>query len=279
MSAAPQTSNVHTLVSLCSVCLICISLEHLTHFVDHPRQFITWVTLGVQRVANGYEDVFRFSHNYFSDRNELLRRIDELEGELQQSSTHNAQLRTLEESNVELRELLGIQSREPTISYVIAELAAPIVSPARDEVTVNRGLTHGIKEGSAVLDASGVFGQVVEVLPFTSRVLMVTDKRIAVPVRVERSGLHAILTGVGDSKHLTLEHIEVTADVTEGDLLITSGLGGTYPYGYPVGLVTTLEFDEAGVAIRVSVEPFAKLHRRRFILIVTGALYSETPAE
>lgn len=223
--------------------------------------------------------MLRFSSNYLSDRNELLQRIDELEGELEQTTAHNAQLRTLEESNVELRELLGIRLSEPTISYVIAELAAPLVSPARDEVTLNRGRAHGIEEGAAVLDASGVFGQVIEVLPYTSRVLMVTDKRIAVPVRVERSGLHAVLTGVGDSKHLTLEHVEVTADVAEGDLLITSGLGGTYPYGYPVGVVATLEFDEAGVAVRLSIEPLAELHRRRFILIVTGVSYPETPTE
>lgn len=279
MSAAPQTSNVHTLVLLILICMICISLEQFTNWVNHPRQFVTWVTLGVQRVANGYADVFTFTNNFFGDRNELLSRIEELEGEVQQTSALNSQLRALEESNVELRELLGIRTQEPTISYVIAELAAPIASPARDEVTVNRGHAHGIRQGSAVLDASGVFGQVIEVLPYTSRVLMVTDKRIAVPVRVERSGLHAVLTGVGDSNHLTLEHIEVTADVTEGDLLIASGLGGTYPYGYPVGLVTTLEFDESGVAIRVKVEPFAKLNRRRYIMIVTGATNPETPAE
>ena len=233
----------------------------------------------MQSVVNGYEDVITFTNDYLRDRNALLHRIHELENTAQQTAAQISQLRAFEESNVELRELLGIRAREPTISYVIAELAAPIVSPARDEVTVNRGGVHGIKRGSAVLDATGVFGQVVEVLPYTSRVLMVTDKRIAVPVRVERSGLHAVLTGVGDSKHLTLEHTEVTADVTEGDLLITSGLGGTYPYGYPVGVVTALEFDESGVAIRVSIEPLAELHRRRFILIVAGASYPETPAD
>ncbi|MXZ43941.1 MAG: rod shape-determining protein MreC [Gammaproteobacteria bacterium] len=279
MSAAPQTSNIHTLVVLVSVCVVCICLEQFTNVINHPKQFVTWITLGIQRVANGYEDVLRFSNNYLSDRNELLQRIDELEGEIQQTSAENSQLRALEESNVELREILGLKLREPTISYVIAELAAPLVSPARDEVTLNRGLAHGIKEGAAVLDASGVFGQVVEVLPYTSRVFLITDKRIAVPVRVERSGLHAVLTGVGDSKHLTLEHVEATADLAEGDLLITSGLGGIYPYGYPVGLVTSLEPDEAGVAVRSTIEPLAELHRRRFILIVTGASYSETPAE
>lgn len=279
MAAAPQTSNIHTLVLLCFICVLSICLEHFTNFVNHPRQFVTWVTLGVQRVANGYEDVLRFSRNYWSDRTELLERIEELEVENEQMSALNSQLRALEVSNIELREVLGFRVREPTISYVIAELAAPLVSPARDEVTLNRGLAHGILEGSAVLDASGVFGQVVEVLPFTCRVLMVTDKRIAVPIRVERSGLHAVLTGVGDSKHLTLEHVEVTADIAEGDLLITSGLGGRFPYGYPVGVVSTLEFDEAGVAVRVTIEPRAELHRRRYILILTGASFSETPTK
>ncbi len=279
MSAAPQTSSVHTLLVLCLICVLSICLEYFTNVVNHPRQFITWVTLGVQRVANGYEDVLRFSRSYLSNRNELLDRIAELEVENEQISALNSQLRALETSNVELREVLGFRIREPTLSYVIAELAAPLVSPARDEVTLNRGLAHGIEEGSAVLDASGVFGQVVEVLPYTSRVLMVTDKRIAVPVRVERSGLHAVLTGVGDSRHLTLEHVEVTADVEEGDLLITSGLGGTFPYGYPVGEVTVLAFDEVGVERRVTIEPRAELNRRRYILILTGASYSETPAE
>ena len=279
MSVAPQTSNVHTLLILCFFCVLSICLDTFTNVVNHPRQFITWVTLGVQRIANGYEDVIRFSGNYIGDRNELLARIEALEVENEQVSALNSQLRALETSNLELREVLGFRIREPTLSYVIAELAAPLVSPARDEVTLNRGLAHGIKEGSAVLDASGVFGQVVEVLPHTSRVLMVTDKRIAVPIRVERSGLHAVLTGIGDSRHLTLEHVEVTADIEEGDLLITSGLGGTFPYGYPVGVVTIRESDAAGVVVRVTIEPSAELNRRRYILILTGASYSETPAE
>ncbi|MYD45115.1 MAG: rod shape-determining protein MreC [Gammaproteobacteria bacterium] len=279
MSAASQTSNIHTLSVLLCICVLSICLEHFTNIVNHPRQFTTWITLGVQRVANGYEDVLRFSKRYLSDRNELLERIEMLEVENEQMSALNSQLRALEASNIELREVLGFRIREPTISYVIAELAAPLVSPARDEVTLNRGIAHGIEEGSAVLDATGVFGQVVEVLPYTSRVLMITDKRIAVPIRVERSGLHAVLTGVGDSKHLTLEHVEVTADIAEGDLLITSGLGGTFPYGYPVGVVTTREPDEAGVAVRVTIEPSAELQRRRYILILTGASFAETPAE
>ena len=279
MSSAPHSSNIHVLVLLCSICAASISLEHLTNFVNPPRQVVTWVSHGVQRIANAHNDFFTFSTNYLSDRNELLKRINELEGQVQHASVQNSQLRALEESNIELREILGVRVLEPNISFVIAELAVPLVSPARDEITVNRGSVHGVTEGSAVLDASGVFGQVVDVLPYTSRVLLVTDKRIAVPVRVERSGLHAVLTGVGDSKHLTLEHTEVTADVTEGDLLITSGLGGTYPYGYPVGMVTTLEFDESGVAIRVSIEPLAELHRRRFILIVTRASNPETSPE
>jgi rod shape-determining protein MreC len=111
-------------------------------------------------------------------------------------------------------------------------------------------------------------GQVIEVLPYTSRVLLLADSNHAIPVLVNRNCLRAIAVGSGHLDELVLIYVPDTADIKEGDLLVSSGLGSRYPRGYPVGTITKVEHDPGEPFAIVSARPSAQLDRSRYVLLV-----------
>ena len=118
------------------------------------------------------------------------------------------------------------------------------------------------------MDAEGLFGQVVEVNRFTSRVLLLTDRDHAVPVRINRNGVRGIAGGTGEMDSLVLETVAISADIVEGDLVETSGLGGRFPPGYPVGIVTAVTVEATSAYAQVRVRPVALLDRSRHVLVI-----------
>jgi rod shape-determining protein MreC len=138
----------------------------------------------------------------------------------------------------------------------------------RERVLVDKGAQDGVFVGQAVLDAGGVFGQVSRVEQLTCEVIMVSDATHAIPVQVNRNGLRTIAVGTGDLAKLKLPYLPTSADVVAGDLLVTSGLGGGFPAGYPVGTVAEVKRDPAQSLADVDVKPAAALDRSRELLFV-----------
>jgi rod shape-determining protein MreC len=122
--------------------------------------------------------------------------------------------------------------------------------------------------GQPVLDARGLMGQVVELMPYTSRVLLLTDTTHSIPVQVNRNGLRAIASGTGNPERLELRHVADTADIKEGDLLVSSGLGQRFPAGYPVATVKEVIHDSGQPFAIVRAVPTAALNRSRYLLLV-----------
>jgi rod shape-determining protein MreC len=141
----------------------------------------------------------------------------------------------------------------------------------RERVLVDKGAHDGVYVGQAVLDAGGVFGQVARVGEMTSEVILISDAAHAIPVQDNRNGLRTIAVGTGDVSHLKLPYISTAADIVKGDLLVTSGLGGGFPAGYPVGTVTEVKRDPAQSLADVEVSPAAALDRDQELLFVWPA--------
>jgi len=137
----------------------------------------------------------------------------------------------------------------------------------RERVLVDKGAHDGIFVGQAVLDAGGVFGQVARVEELTSEVILISDPAHAIPVQINRNGLRTIAVGTGDTSRLKLPYLPTSADVVVGDLLVTSGLGGGFPAGYPVGTVAAVKRDAAQSLADVDVRPAAALDRARELML------------
>ncbi|WP_166264412.1 rod shape-determining protein MreC [Marinobacter caseinilyticus] len=176
----------------------------------------------------------------------------------------------LSAENSRLRELLNA-SGVLDDRVIVAEIVGVSPDPFSHEVIINKGSRDGVQVGQAILDAFGLMGQVLSTSSFTSRVLLISDSSHAVPVEVNRNGLRAILLGNGDINNLELVHVPDTADIREGDMLVSSGLGGRFPKGYPVAEVASIEKEPGEQFIRISAKPRAHLSRSQMVLIVFQA--------
>ena len=151
---------------------------------------------------------------------------------------------------------------------LIAEILAVDLDPYRQRFNLNRGLADGVFVGQPLLDANGIVGQVVEVGPLTAEAVLITDADHAVPVSVNRNGLRTIAVGTGDSNRLRLPYLTNSADIQVGDLLVSSGLGGVFPSGYPVGKVIEVRIRPGQSFSEVMAEPISALDRDQEVLLV-----------
>lgn len=202
-----------------------------------------------------------------STRSELTAENEQLKAEQLIMQRRLQKLAALTEQNVRLRELLN--SAALVDDKVLAtELIGVDPNPFTHRILIDKGEQDGVVLGQPVLDARGLMGQVVEVMPYTSRVLLITDTTHSIPVQVNRNGLRAIATGTGNPERLELRHVADTADIKEGDLLVSSGMGQRFPAGYPVAMVTEVIHDSGQPFAIVRAVPTAKLNRSRYMLLV-----------
>jgi rod shape-determining protein MreC len=135
-------------------------------------------------------------------------------------------------------------------------------------VLVNKGARAGVFRGQAVIDANGIYGQVTRVGPYSAEIILISDPEHAIPVQVNRTGTRSIALGTGRSGLLSLPYLPQNTDVIVGDLLVSSGLGGVYPPGYPVGKVTAVTRDSGQPLLAVEAEPHAGLDRDPEVLLI-----------
>lgn len=237
------------------------------------RQGIATVLYPVQRTLLVPRDVIHVGAEYVGEvgrlraENAELRRIE--------TANANALLQTeqLAAENRQLRRLLAMRERT-----VLRSTVAEVLYDARDafsrRLVLDKGVQHGVAAGQPVIDADGVIGQVTRVYPLSSEVTLVTDRDSTIPVEVRRSGERSVAFGGSPDGTIELRYLRTSADVREGDQLVTSGLDGLFPPGLPVGTVRSVETGSSAF-VRVVVEPAAHAERTRLLLI----LLAEPPAQ
>jgi len=219
-----------------------------------------WITDLPQRLYQGVS-------SQFGSRTELVAENEKLKTEALLLQGRLQKLAALTEQNVRLRELLN-SSALVNEKVEVAELIGMDPNPFTQRIVINKGERDGVYLGQPVLDARGLMGQVVELMPYTSRVLLLTDSTHSIPVQVNRNGLRAIASGTGNPDLLELRHVADTADIKEGDLLVSSGLGQRFPAGYPVATVRDVVHDSGQPFAIVRAVPTAALNRSRYLLLV-----------
>jgi rod shape-determining protein MreC len=203
----------------------------------------------------------------FSRRDELIAENEKLKAEALLLQRRLQKLATLTEQNVRLRELLNSAALVDE-QVLVSELIGIDPNPFTHRILIDKGEKDGVYLGQPVLDALGLMGQVVEVMPYAARVLLLTDSTHSIPVQVNRNGLRAIAIGTGNPERLELRHVADTADIKEGDLLVSSGLGQRFPAGYPVATVKEVIHDSGQPFAIVRAVPTAALNRSRYMLLV-----------
>lgn len=236
------------------------SLQTSRSLMDVAVAPIYWVADLPSRVADWNEEHL-VSRSNLLERNEQLRRENlVLEGRSQQMAS-------LQAENVRLRALLN-SSAMLRDDVLVAELIGVSPDPVRHQLVLNKGEQDGVFVGQPLIDADGLLGQIVEVSSLNSRALLITDSTHSIPVQVNRNGVRAIAEGIGSLTSLEIHHVSATTDIQEGDLLVTSGLGGRFPVGYPVAVVSKIERDPGEAFASITATPSAALDRSRHVLLV-----------
>jgi rod shape-determining protein MreC len=188
----------------------------------------------------------------------------------QESLIHRGQLQRMSElaaENMRLRQLLNATELLMD-SVLVTEVIGVSPSPQSHTVTIDRGRDDGVYVGQPILDADGLMGQIISVYGGHSVAMLITDSSHALPVQVLRNGVRSIAEGTSDYNLMHLRFVSPTADIIEGDQLVSSGLGGRFPAGYPVGTVSNIEQNLGETFVDVEVNPSAQLDRSRHLLLV-----------
>lgn len=237
---------------------------------SHLDRLRGWIGTGLAPVVwlgHVPESIGGWFDENLTDRSELLEENEALRARLLVLERRAQKYASLAAENTRLRELLHASS-ELDDTVVVADVIGVTPDPYSHEIIINKGEEDQISIGQAVLDADGLMGQVVQTSQYTSRVLLISDSSHAVPVQVNRNGTRAVLLGTGEMDRLELVHVPDTADIRAGDLLVSSGLGGRFPKGYPVATVTEVRHDPGEAFATVSAAPMAQLNRSQMVLVV-----------
>lgn len=216
----------------------------------------------------------RFVDQTLSSREQLEEKAALLERRVLELSQASQQYLTVREENARLRALLGSRERLGR-DVLVAEVVGVVPGADRHELVIDKGHADGIRDTLAVIDEYGMVGQVVETARSSSRVLLVSDPSHALPVQLVRNNLRGVVSGTGRLDVLQLDYVPDSADIREGDVLVSSGLAGRFPSGYPVGVVSAVTTGQGEAFAQVQVRPSAQFDRSRHLLV----LFSQPVAE
>ncbi|MDH4284569.1 MAG: rod shape-determining protein MreC [Gallionellaceae bacterium] len=271
-------SPVVRLVFFAALSLLLLFVDARFKYLESTRTVLSIVLYPLQKLASVPGSLWQSADTFFTLQGNLIRENAELRHQHEVDAVKLQELQALQAENQSLRQLLAVQQRTGYVTQM-----AEIVYVERDifkrKLFLDKGSQAGVQAGQVVMDDTGIVGQITRVYPWLSEVTLITDKDHAVPVQVLRTGLRSIIFGSGDTSELALRYMPVSADLQNDDVLVTSGIDGTYPPGLPVAKVNSIERDPAYPFARVQCMPLAGVSKQRHLLILSSqAKLPERPA-
>ncbi|GAB2503465.1 rod shape-determining protein MreC [Lysobacter humi (ex Lee et al. 2017)] len=247
-----------------------VVLDHRGGYVHLARQHLTAVTEPLRAVAGVPGQLASSTVENVGTVSQLAERNVELRRELLLAQARIARLSTVIADNSRLRALLDAAQRGG-LDAQLAPILDVDLDPTRQRIVLDAGHRQAVRVGQSVIDAQGLIGQVTRVGPLQSDVLLITDPDHAVPVAIARNGVRLVAYGTGRNDLLSLASVPLSSDVKVGDMVVTSGLGGRFPAGFPVGRIVALRPDESRAFLTGDVRPAAQLDRGREVLLLRSA--------
>lgn len=249
------------------------------HWEQRLRYLLEAAAYPVQVVVNSPSAAWRSLTENFRGREQLSAENEQLrahERELQLQLMREA---ALEQENAELRGLRASLLPSLIKRSILAEIISVETDPLRQRIVINKGARDGVSLNQAVVDGTGILGQVSRLGPWSAEIILVTDPEHAIPVAITRNSLRSIAVGSGNSGELLLPYLAINSDVKSGDLLVTSGLGGVFPAGLPVARITGVRRESNQLLAQVRAQPLASIERdREVILLEFESTHPDAPA-
>ncbi|MGI9228959.1 MAG: rod shape-determining protein MreC [Gammaproteobacteria bacterium] len=255
------------LLAFIALSVVLMTVDHKHGHLEKMRGLIATLVYPVQYAVGLPVEMTRNLSRVVLTRKKLLQENERLRLERLKLDSRLQRFSVLEAENERLRALLE-SSVNLSEKVLVAELMDVDLQPFRQQVIIDKGSIDAAYLGQPVIDAGGIMGQIIHIAPFSSTVLLITDPIHSIPVQVNRNGLRAIAVGTGQDNVLLLEHLPVNADIKEGDLIVSSGLGRRFPRGYPVGRISRVSHIPGEPFSEVMVIPSAKPGQSTEVLLV-----------
>lgn len=255
------------LLLLAALSILILIIDHRENHLDAVRRAIGATVYPLRVVVDAPVATWHWLRDSGESRNELRLENSRLNAERLLTHARLQKYAALEAENERLREMLEARSRVKD-EVSVAAIMSVSANPFRHVLVIDKGKNDGVYDGQAMVDANGVVGQVIETGLFSAQAILISDPDHALPVEINRNGLRTIAVGTGEFDRLDLPFLPNSADVIEGDLLVTSGLGGAFPAGYPVAVVDSVTRIPQEPFAAVSAEPVAKLNQVREIMLI-----------
>lgn len=274
-----RSSNTHLaripalgvrVLALMALSLLLMMLDHRQHHLDTVRRVIGAAVYPIQVIVDAPFRLWEWLAESTADRNELQLEVGRLQAERLLTRARLQQLTALQAENDRLRDLLEARTQIRD-EIRVAEIMAVDANPYRHNIVIDIGSSDGVYDGQAIIDADGVIGQVLKTGLATSQAILISDPSHALPVEVNRNGLRTIANGTGEFDRLDLPFLPNNADIRVGDLLVTSGLGGAFPAGYPVAVVSSVNRIPQAPFADVTAVPSSALDQVREIMLIWSA--------
>ena len=265
--------NIRLALAL-AMSVMLIVLDFKLDAFSTTRVFLNSLVSPVQYLANLPGQLLNASAQRLTSQQALIEENEQLTNRLLLQNEKLQRFEALEQENKELRRLLDAPVRQ-NMRKMVAELMAVDNTPYSQQIVINKGAIDGVYLGQSILDERGIVGQVMEVGTTNSRVLLISDVTHSIPVRSIRNNGRFIASGSGAIDELYLTHVAHSADIREGDVLVSSGLGEVFPEGYPVAEVIQVIRDESRPFAQVTITPQARLNRLKYLLLLWPQTSSE----
>lgn len=270
-----QPPSFRSFIIAVITCLVVLFFDWRMPYVIQPARDVLYAAYNPIYALASYPVLSREWLNQQTKSEAQLRRENTaMQAELLQAQVRLQKLSELSAENTRLRGLLDT----PLIidgRMEIAEVIGTDADPLRHIIIINRGSMDHIKVGQTVLDDKGIMGQIINVYPHSSRVMLLSDKDHSLSVRLERTGMRAIVSGTGDLGRLKMEYVPTSANILVGDKVFSSGLGEHFPAGYAVGTVAKIRRHNSGEFAEIDVTPAAQLATGHHVVV----LFSESLAK
>lgn len=264
--SASMAGTLRLIVYLALACVLMV-VDYRGHWLTRARYGAAVIIEPLYKLAALPSQAVDTARVAFSSRQKLTSQNQQLRQDLLLANARLNRMASVAKQNHKLKQLLDTR-RMLKMNVQLAQLIDVDLGAYRHRIMLNVGANQGITTGQVVIDADGIMGQVVEVLPDTCVAMLITDPDAAVPVVIERTGQRTVAYGSRVGGLLQLPNIPVSADVRVGDDLLTSGLGGRFPSGFPVGRIQTVKPDAAGMFLTAAAKPTARLEYSSNVLLL-----------
>ncbi len=260
--------NITPRLVVCAVIsFLCISVDRQSNYLNPVRETLSYAVYPIQLAVDLQMGLAETISSYLKKQKTLISDLEKLRTENLQLSVRAQRYSAVKRENSRLRDLLDFPV-VPNQRTIVANILSIDTKSGSQQIVVNKGGNTGAQVGQAMVDVHGVIGQVIKVGPYSSVGLLITDPKHSIPVELNRTGLRAVVTGIDESKKLSLSFVPIDADVVAGDLVVSSGLGNRFPSGYPVGTIKSVARVNGESFADISVEPISDLTFSREVLLV-----------